>query len=89
MLTFQEWSEATGNEIQLDEAIARKGWVKVVAVTLTARAQSHRNRVRNASDTNAKLDALADLVTTTAYLQTLSIATDLDDRTLLKGTNRK
>ena len=89
MLTLTEWMELTGNEIQLDESLSRKGWVKGAAVLLTSRAHAHRNRVKNATNTNAKLDALADLMTTVAHLNTLSIATDLNDKTLLKGTRRK
>ena len=89
MLTLTEWMEVTDNEIQLDESLSRKGWVKGAAVLLTTRAHAHRNRVKNATNTNAKLDALADLMTTNAHLTTLSIATDLNDRTLLKGTRRK
>jgi hypothetical protein len=89
MLTFNEWSEATGNQIQIDEALSRKGWVKVAALALTTKAHQHRNRIRSASDTNSKLDHLADLTTTVAHLQTLAIATDLNDRTLMKGRTRK
>ena len=89
MLTLTEWMELTGNEIQLDESIARKGWVKGAALLLTTRAHAHRNRVKNATDTNTKLDALSDLMTTNAHLITLSIATDLNDRTLMKGNRRK
>ena len=89
MLTLTEWMKITDNEIQLDESLSRKGWVKGAAVLLTTRAHAHRNRVKNSGDTNTKLDALADLMTTNAHLTTLSIATDLNDRTLLKGTRRK
>ena len=89
MLTLTEWMEVTDNEIQLDESLSRKGWVKGAAVFLTTRAHAHRNKVKNATNTNAKLDALADLMTTIAHLNTLSIATDLNDKTLLKGTRRK
>ena len=89
MLTFNEWTNATGNQIQIDENLSRKGWVKVAALSLTTRAHQHRSSVRNATNINAKVDALADLMTTVAHLQTLSIATDLNDRTLLKGRSRK
>jgi hypothetical protein len=89
MLTLTEWMELTGNEIDLDESLGRKGWVKGVALVLTARALSHRNAVKSATDTNAKLDALADLITTNSYLSTLSIATELNDRSLLRGKGAK
>ena len=48
MITFLEWSEATGNHIQIDEALGRKVWVKAVALSLTAKAHQQRNKVRNA-----------------------------------------
>ena len=89
MLTLNDWMEITDNEIQLDESFGRKGWVKGVALVLTARAHSHRNRVKNNADITTKLDALADLMTTNAHLTTLSIATDINDKTLLKGNRRK
>jgi hypothetical protein len=89
MLTFSEWTKATGNQLQITESLSRKGWVKVAALALTTRAHQHRSSVRNATNINMKVDALADLMTTVAHLQTLSIATDLNDRTLLKGRTRK
>jgi|TARA_Y100000031_G_scaffold13059_1_gene13890 hypothetical protein len=85
---MNEWMEATGNQLDLDESVGRKGWVKFAALGLAARAHQHRNRVKGATDTNTKLDALSDLVTTIAHLTTLSIATDLNDRSLLKGKKR-
>jgi hypothetical protein len=86
MKSFQEHLD---DPEDLDESLGRKGWVKGAALVLTARALSHRNAVKNAADTNAKLDALADLITTNSYLSTLSIATDLNDRSLLRGKRPK
>jgi hypothetical protein len=84
MLTFSDWIDMTDEQINLDEAVGRKGWVKVAAVALTTRAHGQRTNVKSASGTSAKIDALADLMLTTAHLQTLSIATDLNDRTILR-----
>ena len=85
MLTFAEWTEMTCESTNhLDEAVGRKGWVKVAAGALTVRASGQRSKVKSASGTNAKIDALADLMLTTAHLQTLSIATDLNDRSILR-----
>ncbi|MDP6645303.1 MAG: hypothetical protein QGF16_14635 [Rhodospirillales bacterium] len=90
MLTFSDWAEMTGESININEAnaVGRKGWVKVAAGALTVRANGQRNRVKSATSTNDKLDHLADLVMTTATLQTLNIATDLNDRTILKKGKR-
>jgi hypothetical protein len=85
MKTFTEYINDPTDT--LDESkMGRNGWIKIAAVGLATRAHAHRNRVKSATDTNKKLDALADLMTTNAHLTTLGIATDLNDRTLLKGT---
>tara|TARA_B100000315_G_C14567351_1_gene583652 strand:+ start:11 stop:277 length:267 start_codon:yes stop_codon:yes gene_type:complete len=84
MLSFSDWFEMTGERMDLDEAIARRGWVKIAAGALTARAHAQRSRVKTTSGTDAKIDALADLMLTTVHLQTLSIATDLNDRSILR-----
>jgi hypothetical protein len=90
MLTLNEWTKLTGDDVPLEESkMGRAGWIKTAAFALTARAHGYRNRVKNATDINTKLDALADLIITNAHLSTLSIATDLKDKTLLKGTRRK
>ncbi|MEK9678178.1 MAG: hypothetical protein VW169_07285 [Rhodospirillaceae bacterium] len=90
MLTFSEWREMTGNQIKLDEArFGKSNWTKGAAVALTARAHHQRNNVKSMSDTNDKLDQIADLLVTDIQMTLLSIATDTQDKSLLKGIRKR
>lgn len=73
----------------LDEAAIKPQTARIFAFALLSRVLSHRQAVKNASDTEAKLDALSDLVADVAYVALLQIATDQNDPNLLRKLPRR
>lgn len=93
MLSFKEYIEVTGYEPDVtdinESRYGRKGWVRGVGITLQLRINHLSNKVKSTNDTNEKLDRLSDLIRTHSYLSTLSISSDLNDKSLLKGRKLK
>ena len=92
MLTFSEFQKFTDHELDeavLDEAkLTRSSWAKSAAIILQARILNQVSRVKSAKSTDEKLDRLAEAMKTHSYLSTLAIATDLNDKSILKGKRK-
>ena len=86
MLTFQEFNDLMNGELEpLDERnLGRKGFVKVAAVALQAKVNTFSTKVKATDDLKTKIDLLSDQMKWVAGLATLAIASDLEDRTILK-----
>ncbi|MBL6935025.1 MAG: hypothetical protein ISR48_06385 [Alphaproteobacteria bacterium] len=83
MMTFNEF-----NDDDLDESAGRSNWVKVAAVGLQAKINSIGNQITSTNDVAKKIDLLSSQIKWAAGLSTLSIATDLQDRTIMKGLRK-
>ena len=81
METFNEFHD-------LDEAAGRPNWVKITAIGLQGKVNAIGNQIQSTSDVAKKIDLLSTQLKWVAGLSTLSIATDLQDRTIMKGLRK-
>ncbi|GAB6054654.1 hypothetical protein JCM17960_34740 [Magnetospira thiophila] len=92
MLSFKEYLEITGYEsghLELDESrMGKSNWVKSVAIGLQVRIRNQLKAIKSAKTVDEKLDRMGDLMLSVSYLSTLSIATDLGDKSIMKGKKR-
>ena len=90
MLTFSEFRQIADSDLEeLDESkLGKSNWVKSTAMVLQGRILSQVSRVKSAKATDDKLDQMADLMKAHSYLSTLAIATDLNDKSILKGRRK-
>lgn len=79
---------ASNARTDLDEALSRSSFAKGTAIALQAKVISLGNKVRKASDLGSKLDLLAQQGIWNAALSALVIATDLNDKSILRGIRR-
>jgi len=82
-------NEFTGEEIGniLNEKIS-SGWMKALSVGMLAKAQSYSSKIKSEKDLEKKLNLLADLIKTVAYLSNLSVATAAMDKTIAKAARK-
>ena len=82
-------SEFTGEEIGniLNEKMS-SGWMKALSVGMLAKAQSYSSKIKSEKDLEKKLNLLADLIKTVAYLSNLSVATAAMDKTIAKAARK-
>jgi hypothetical protein len=73
----------------INEVSIKPNTARLFSYALLTRAHNHRNAVRSSDDTNAKLNALADLMTDAVYLSLVSIATDQSDPMILRKIPRR
>ncbi|GAB6054653.1 hypothetical protein JCM17960_34730 [Magnetospira thiophila] len=92
MLSFKEYLDITGyepSELELDESrMGKSNWVKSVALGLQVRIRNQSKAIKSAKTVDEKLDRMGELMLSVSYLSTLSIATDLGDKTIMKGKMR-
>jgi hypothetical protein len=69
---------------QLDEIAIKSSTARMFALGLIRRVISRKKAVQSTDDTNAKLNALADLTADAAYLSALSVAIDQNDPTIMR-----
>ena len=69
---------------QLDEIAIKPSTARIFAIALISRVISRKKAVQSTDDTNAKLNALADLTADAAYLSALSVAIDQNDPSILR-----
>lgn len=72
----------------LNEKIS-SGWMKALSIGILAKAQSYSSRIKAEKDLEKKLNLLADLIKTAAYLSNLAIATAAQDRTIARKMSSK
>lgn len=72
----------------LEEALSRSSFAKGTAIALQAKVISLGNKVKKATDLGSKMDLLAQQGKWMAALSALVIATDLNDKTILRGIRR-
>ena len=79
----------TDQEIRniLDEGIGT-GWMKAISATILTKVVMYSSRVKSETDIGKKLDSLADLVKSAAYLSNLSVAASAMDRTITKSMKK-
>ena len=82
-------SEFTCEKIDniLNEKIS-SGWMKALSFGMLAKAQSYSSKVKAEKDLEKKLNLLADLIKTVAYLSNLSVATAAMDKTIAKAARK-
>lgn len=74
----------------LDEIYAVKpATARYLSIALLTKLMNSRKEVKSADTTDAKLDALSDMLLHASYLDVLSIAIDQNDATLIKRVRRK
>ena len=89
MLTFTEFNTMLDHDLDsIHEAAGRSGWVKVAAIALQSKVNAVGNQIRATSDTAKKLDLMATQMKWVAGLTTLAIATDLQDKSIMKGIRK-
>jgi hypothetical protein len=81
MKTFGEYTE-------LNEAIGRSNWVKAGSVFLAAKVKGYGEDVRSSTTANDKLDNLSHQNSFLAGLMLLNLASNLNDKSILKGIKR-
>ncbi len=69
---------------QLDELTFPENTARLFALVLLARINKRRNEIKFISDTDTKMDAIADLMVDCSYLSALSIAIDHNDTNILR-----
>ena len=74
---------------QLDEIAIKPSTARMFAIALISRVISRKKAVQSTDDTNAKLNALADLTADAAYLSALSVAIDQNDPTIMRKLKLK
>ena len=91
MRTFNEFDGTpdAGNEVLDETTYGKSRWVKTAAIGLQIRVNTLSNAVKSSKDIGQKLDLMADLIRANAYISTLSIATNVNDRSLLKMKGNK
>jgi len=85
-LTLDYFTDQEINNI-LDEGIS-SGWMKAISVTILSKVMIYSSRVKSETDIGKKIDHLADLVKSSAYLSNLSVATSAQDRSITKSMKK-
>ena len=69
---------------QLDELTFPENTARLFALVLLARINKRRNEIKVISDSDTKMNAIADLMVDCSYLSALSIAIDYNDTNILR-----
>ena len=78
----------SSHRTDLDEALSRSNFAKGTAIALQAKVISLGNKVQKATDLGSKMNLLAQQGKWMAALSALVIATDLNDKSILRGIRR-
>lgn len=85
-MSLDDFTDQEINNI-LSEGIS-SGWMKAISVTILTKVVMYSSRVKSETDIGKKLDHLADLVKSSAYLSNLSVATSAQDRSITKSMKK-
>ncbi len=89
MMSFTEFNNLMENDFSaLDERVGRSNWVKAVAVGLQTRVNAIGNQITSTSEVSKKIDLLSSQLKWVAGLATLSVATDIRDKSIMKGIRK-
>ena len=71
-----------------DSSISEVNQLRDLTVTLLGRCASQRNMIHTAYELPDKIDSLTDLITTTAAIAALAVATDISSQKVYEAARR-
>ena len=83
MKTFKEHTND-----DLEEAFSRPNWVKSISVIIQTRVANLGRQVRSEDDLKKKVDLLSHQIKWSTAASVLGVATDLDDKSVMKGIRK-